>query len=69
MRAVQARVTCKAFVFAACVSLVALAAVGTSEARAEELEPETGTFAGFGPPDPYELLVRRALFEDDTYRE
>lgn len=55
--------------FGAFAALVAVTALGSPGARAEELEPETGTFAGFGPPRPYELLVRRALFEDDTYRE
>jgi hypothetical protein len=37
-------------------------------ARGDDLEPETGTFGGYGPTEPYELLLRRALFEDDHYR-
>jgi len=37
-------------------------------ARGDDLEPETGTFGGYGPAEPYELLLRRALFEDDHYR-
>jgi hypothetical protein len=53
----------------ALASLVAGVAATTSPVRADELEPETGTFAGFGPPEPYELLVRRAMFEEDTYRQ
>ena len=36
--------------------------------RADGLEPETGVFAGYGPPDPYDLLLRRTLLQDDNYR-
>jgi hypothetical protein len=53
------------------VRFVALAAVVLSFARpaaSEGLEPEQGVFAGYGPPTPYELLVRQALLGDDRYR-
>ena len=32
------------------------------------LEPETGVFGGSGAPDPYELVLRQTLLEDDKYR-
>jgi hypothetical protein len=37
-------------------------------ARGNDLEPETGAFGGYAPPEPYELMLRRVLFEDDAYR-
>ena len=40
----------------------------TLPARSTDLEPETGVFAGYGPPEPYDLMLRRALLEDDSYR-
>jgi hypothetical protein len=37
-------------------------------ALTQGLEPETGVFGGYGPPDPYDLTLRAALFENDNYR-
>lgn len=48
--------------------LVALLVALSAPLRAQQLEPETGTFAGYGPPSPYDLFLRRALLEDDNYR-
>jgi hypothetical protein len=35
---------------------------------AEYLEPEVGVFAGYVGPEPYELVLRRALLAGDYYR-
>jgi hypothetical protein len=32
------------------------------------LEPEVGSYAGHGAPEPYELALRQALLGDDAYR-
>src|SRR5688572_17723012 len=32
------------------------------------LEPEKGTYAGYGAPEPYELALRQALLGNDAYR-
>src|SRR4051794_9263211 len=50
------------------VSLAALVLSFGGPAASEGLEPEDGVFAGYGPPTPYELLVRQALLGDDRYR-
>jgi len=39
-----------------------------SAAGDDDLEPETGIFADYGPPRPYDLFLRRAFFDEDHYR-
>lgn len=50
------------------IVLTALVLSFAGPAASEDLEPEEGVFAGYGPPTPYELLVRQALLGDDRYR-
>jgi hypothetical protein len=49
-------------------TVIAFLVIPTERVQAQELEPETGTFADYGPPAPYDLILRRALLEDDHYR-
>jgi len=51
----------------AIATLLTALAAGAAVA-AENLEPEEGVFAGYLGPEPYELVLRRALLEDDHYR-
>lgn len=57
-------VTCRSVVVAVAVLVLSVA----RSAASDGLEPEEGVFAGYGPPTPYELLVRQALLGDDRYR-
>lgn len=47
---------------------LALALLVPPNAHADDLEPEEGVFAGYGAPEPYQLLLRRTLFDNDNYR-
>jgi hypothetical protein len=48
--------------------MIGAASADAGEPRAGDLEPEEGVFAGHSAPDPYELVLRRALLEGDHYR-
>jgi hypothetical protein len=47
---------------------LAVALLVPPDARAEDFEPEEGVFAGYGAPEPHQLLLRRTLFDNDNYR-
>ena len=47
---------------------LALALLVPPNARGDDLEPEEGVFAGYGAPEPHQLLLRRTLFDNDNYR-
>jgi hypothetical protein len=48
--------------------LMAVIGPPTRATAAEFLEPEEGVFAGYVGPEPYQLVLRRALLAGDNYR-